>query len=267
MSRFNVMHLDDFKYVRPKEYEKGFLVIKLSSWSRFLSIVQKFHNNKDYIWRGQCSERWPLLSNFDRVLSIRNRTERKDKADELYNKFKRAIMGRRGSNPPELDMYSAFALGRHYGLVTPTLDWTESPYAAAFFAFSEESEQNEKRAVYALNKDLVRWFEKTEVRQNGKNTLVRFINPETEENARSIAQRGILTYTLRREGIIKRVKECYSKRQNEDRVILIKITIPNKDREECLKSLNQMNINHLTLFPDLYGAAMYCNLSLEIENY
>ena len=49
--------------------------------------------------------------------------------------------------------------------------------------------------------------------------------------------------------------------------ILIRITIPNKDRIDCLRSLNRMNINHLTLFPDLYGASRFCNHHAATKNY
>ena len=43
------------------------------------------------------------------------------------------------------------------------------------------------------------------------------------------------------------------------RSILEKITIPNKDRINCLKHLNKMNINRMSLFPDIDGSARYIN--------
>jgi len=57
--------------------------------------------------------------------------------------------------------------------------------------------------------------------------------------------------------------------KDSDRQILIKVMIPEKktDRAECLKFLNRMNINHLTLFPDLYGSSQFCEMSLDIKNY
>ncbi|UCE47464.1 MAG: hypothetical protein JSW47_17935, partial [Phycisphaerales bacterium] len=47
----------------------------------------------------------------------------------------------------------------------------------------------------------------------------------------------------------------------------IKFKIPDRDRDACLKALNRMNINHMTLFPDLYGASEYCNMDLQIDYY
>jgi len=48
---------------------------------------------------------------------------------------------------------------------------------------------------------------------------------------------------------------------------LLKITIPTKDRLVALRTLNRMNINHLSLFPDLDGASRFANLHLIIDRY
>ena len=40
--------------------------------------------------------------------------------------------------------------------------------------------------------------------------------------------------------------------------VLMKIIVPRKDRMGALRSLNRIQINHLSLFPDLYGASEFC---------
>ena len=47
--------------------------------------------------------------------------------------------------------------------------------------------------------------------------------------------------------------------------VLLKIEIPDEDRLTCLRTLERMNINHLSLFPDPSGASRYTNLKLELE--
>ncbi len=50
---------------------------------------------------------------------------------------------------------------------------------------------------------------------------------------------------------------------------MVKIVVPEKasDRFEILRTLNRMNINHRSLFPDVEGSARFCNMRLSVENY
>jgi len=93
---------------------------------------------------------------------------------------------------------------------------------------------------------------------------IEFIRPMSDENQRLVNQGGLFTRAPVGTPLDNWIKENFS---GEKGYILIKILIPNRDREDCLKTLNRMNINHLTLFPDLYGATKYCNLFGEIEKY
>jgi len=298
MASFNVMKYSEYPQDGYEEYEKGVLSVKLPSWKDFYVVVQKLQNYRDYFWRGQRCDNWPLISKFDRVSPDATPVEREKVLKTHMETFRYAIRGRRGENPPKLDGRECWALGQHYGLNTPLLDWTESPFVAAYFAFIEEEQsvigndlmdqmekelspatmqrlkdeltaytQTEHRVVYALSEDLVRWGWAR--RKGGPivKKFIEFVEPLSDENPRLISQNGLFTISLGAEDIKERVRKCYSKRQDEDRVILIKIKIPNKERKESLKSLNQMNINHLSLFPDIYGSAKFCNLKLGIENY
>ena len=46
--------------------------------------------------------------------------------------------------------------------------------------------------------------------------------------------------------------------------VLVRIEIQNGERLACLRALNRMNINHLSLFPDLSGASRSTNMRLEL---
>jgi hypothetical protein len=48
-----------------------------------------------------------------------------------------------------------WALGRHYGLKTPLLDWTASPFIALFFAFCDSTAPDNDQALYALDASYV----------------------------------------------------------------------------------------------------------------
>ena len=90
------------------------------------------------------------------------------------------------------------------------------------------------------------------------------VRPMSDENARLVSQRGLFVHCPPGSNIEEEVSSAFPGGQTAN---LIRIRIPNKDRTVCLRALNRMNINHLSLFPDLSGASVYCNSDLHIKNY
>jgi len=107
----------------------------LDSWSEFVELVHDKVDYDQYIWRGQRSEKWRLEPTFERVVPdwLYSDNELDGVRARHLEGFKLASRGRRGINPPMPSNDDEWwALGQHHGLATPLLDWSLSPYVAAF---------------------------------------------------------------------------------------------------------------------------------------
>lgn len=269
---------------KPIEWESGqsegrTINVHCHSWRGFFFFINSHVLNlPSAIFRGQAMSSWPLLSSLDRVLSTHDFRDRSlvDSAKlELRRKhlenFKYASRGRRSSGAPvPLDDDEWWALGQHYGLKTPLLDWTESPFVAAFFAFWEEGfEENQNAAIYVLSRQLVqRKVSDLRIEASGNGDIftgeLRFIRPLADDNARLVNQRGLFSLSPENECVRSWVAANF---KEEDTAPLVCVTIPRTEREIALRSLNRMNINALTLFPDLSGSSSFCNTRLRDRFY
>lgn len=257
---------------------------RLHSWKNFFGFVEsEIFDSTDkskhsYIWRGQRSAGWSLSSSLDRLFQrLDLLAASPDELERLSAKhlrsFKLAARGRRGSNPAALTQDNEWwALGQHFGLATPLLDWTRSPFAAAYFAFEELGSDDELdgksefRAVYALDEIAIagRGLELDEETslETGRLPTVEVIEAMSDENPRLVNQGGCFTRAPIGVPIEQWVARAFE--GSSDRVLL-KVEMPGDGRIACLRALNRMNINHLSLFPDLSGTSRSTNLKLELE--
>jgi hypothetical protein len=288
--------------------QDGFGEIRFLKWRYFVNYInQEMLDYETYIWRGQRCDNWTLKSTLDRLIKKANiaKTKHPGFRTSHLEQFKYAARGRRGLNPPAIeDENEWWALGQHHGLSTPLLDWTTSPFVAAYFALiGTGADRTAFRAIYALYRPSVESKVKELIQQkesqneekraemekryekSGKpeglpamalaraihnlsrpvRPEVEFIRPKSDENQRLVSQGGLFTRAPIGTTLDDWVKKNFAGKKGS--YTLMKLLIPDEDREEGLRMLNRMNINHLTLFPDLDGASKYCNLFGEIEKY
>lgn len=256
----------------------GIVTYRLDSWAKFFEVIETeifaaAENAQKFIWRGQRRLDWPLSTTldrlFDRLKLPGNSSEVEEQSRKHLETFKYATRGRRGSHPVILSENEWWALGQHFGLATPLLDWTHSPFAAAYFAFEERaSDPSEYRVVYGLEMNAISQKNHELLNgpsfETGRPLVLEFIDPLSDENQRLVSQNGIFTRSPIGFPVEQWISQAF---EHSAETILLRIEIPNQHRIECLRTLNRMNINHLSLFPDLGGASRSANLRLELEQH
>lgn len=257
-------------------FEDGVATHRLASWSAFADFLeaQVFTNRgraeHHFIWRGQRRADWMLDSSLSRLFARLHYTDGsaatwERRAQQHLDDFKYAVRGRRGFNPPDLLENEWWALGQHFGLATPLLDWTHSPFAAAYFAFEEHEGGTSHRVVYGLDRDAVNLRNQRIIEEDaidGRSSVLELIDPLSDENPRLVNQGALFTRTPIGVPIELWVQNYFGASAS---AVLLRIELPDADRAQCLRALDRMNINHLSLFPDLTGASRATNLRTEID--
>lgn len=245
---------------------------RLSSWENFLEMVTE-SEYANWAFRGQRDDA-PLncsLARYFRSFGIDPRAW-PEQEERILRVFKRKAHQYLPQPPAADDDFQWLALMQHHGAPTRLLDFTWSPYVAAFFAL-ERATQN--AAVWALNPRRVamsgpRKPGKLDPRVPG-NFEKYFLQGDTPfiwlgepdlMNKRLIAQSG----TFAVPGMIDRPLAEIFNEVEEPNEVMAKFILPSdRIRERGMRELYRMNITWATLFPDLDGLGRSMSYELEVH--
>lgn len=255
-----------------------------------------------HIFRGQ-REDWPLKPKLLRVLesfrielgNYRNRENNMLREFQSRIGLYASIIGK-----PK-DLLGEYSLMQHYGAPTRLLDFSNSLYIAAYFAVEDVEHKNDS-FIWCINEMIVRdkiaprdncsapdgnlkesqyekmrELAKAELSTSSDDTSGLLILQPKEKNERISRQQGLFLFSrtlaksiedaLRQEytwedEINVRDVSYYDKVNSDE--LALKIRIRDDYRMDILQNLNQMNVNHETLFPGIEGfcRSLYFKLSV-----
>jgi hypothetical protein len=145
------------------------------------------------------------------------------------------------------EFYKYLVFLRHYGFPSPLLDWTQSPYIAAFFAF-QRPHDCEKVAIFIFQE----YLGEGKCYEHDKPHIIG-LGPKVKADPRHFRQQcqyTICTYLLENEWFFGKHEDAFSQSTSLEgcQDVLHKFTLPASERGKVIKKLESMNINAYTLF-------------------
>ncbi len=218
-----------------------------------------FHN---LLFRGHASKDWRLRTTLERFFQERNLKVTEWPWRDYYHILLAVLPSVKSltSNKYELPTepkyrllweppgYEFMVYLRHHGFPSPLLDWTVSPYVAAFFAFNEAKERDEI-AIFSF-------MDRSSDTKGG--TLNRpgitQLGPYAVTHKRHHIQQCQYTYCAKYDENKDLIYCCHEDVEfGDDQDILTKYILPASERKKVLKKLDLMNINAFSLFGNEEG--------------
>ena len=223
------------------------------SWDDFKNEAStRLERQQAYIFRGQANSEWLLSTSIHRTGQVRTQKDFSFYFDKIIQAALEPVEAWDGSRRDlknEFQMAEFLALLQHNGFPTPLLDWTFSPYIAAYFAFENINHffpQHEKVAIYAFHQE--EWLKtyKQTYDWREEEAHVTLLNPTYRGNHKQMLQQGTYLFTNQ-----PNVEDHILHNEKQKGQFLHKYEISVKERVNVFKDLKAMNISALQLAPSI----------------